>query len=93
MTRDPLSLIRRHVDALDARSLSDEGELPEPPDLSGLSLDADDLARARALLRDLAAAEARLAGMRIRVRGEIEGLRRPRRDTPAPAPRVLDTSA
>ena len=40
----------------------------------------------RELLRDLAAAEERLSGMRVRVRGEIEGLRRSRPEPPAPAP-------
>lgn len=92
MTPDPLALIRDHVDALAARALSDETELPDPPDLSGLTLDSGDLGRARALLEEIVAVEERLAGMRVRVRGEIEGLRRPRRETPAPAPRLLDTS-
>jgi hypothetical protein len=95
MTADALSLIRRHLDALATLTLSDDHEqpVPDPPELAGLSLEADDLDRARVLLRDLATAEERLAGMRVRVRGEIEGLRRPRREAPAPAPRVLDTSA
>jgi hypothetical protein len=93
VSADALSLIQEHVDALAALALSDERELPDPPELSGLSIDARDLDRARALLRDLAAAEERLSGMRVRVRGEIEGLRRPRHDQPAPAPRLLDTSA
>ena len=93
MSADALSLISKHVEALAALTLSDEHELPDPPELSGLSLDAGDLERARALLRDLEAAEARLSGMRVRIRGEIEGLRRPRPETAAPAPRVLDTSA
>lgn len=92
MSRDPLELIREHVDALRARTLSDESEVPDPPDLSGLALDAGDLGRARVLLAEIAAVESRLAGMRVRVRGEIESLRRPRREPPAPAPRVVDTA-
>jgi hypothetical protein len=95
MTADALSLIQEHLDVLGALTLSDEHEqeLPDPPDLSGLSLENGDLDRARSLLQDLAAAEERLAGMRVRVRGEIESLRRPRHEAPAPAPRVVDTSA
>lgn len=93
MSADALSLIQEHVDALSALALSDEQELPDPPDLSGLSLDARDLERARELLAELAAAEERVAGMRVRVRGEIEGMRRSRPEPPAPAPRVLDTTA
>jgi len=92
MSADALALIQEHVDALAALSLSDEHELPDPPELSGLSIDAGDLDRARALLRDLAAAEERLSGMRVRVRGEIESLRRPRQESAPRAPRVLDTS-
>lgn len=93
MSDHALTLIQRHVDALDAMALSEDAILPEPPDLTGMSIDVDDLDRARELLRIIAAAEQRLSGMRVRLRGEIEGLRRPHRDALAPAPRVLDTSA
>lgn len=93
MSSDALPLIEAHVEALVELALSDEGELPDPPDLSGLEIAASDLARARELLGRLAVAEERLAGMRVRVRGEIEGMRRSRPDAPAPAPRVLDTTA
>lgn len=92
MSADALTLIQEHVDALAALALSDEHELPEPPELSGLSIGSDDLERARGLLRDLAAAEERLVGMRVRLRGEIEGLRRSRPEPLTPAPRVLDTT-
>ena len=93
MTTDPLALIEAHVAAIESLALADEGPLPAPPDLDGLTLDGTDAIRAQELLGRLDAAGARLAGMQTRVRGEIEGMRRPRGDARRPAPRTLDTSA
>ena len=92
MSTDALSLIRDYVDRVAAFGLSDDGDLPEPPELDGLSLEPGDVERARVLLGELSAAEERLAGMRVRVRGELEGMRRSRPDAAPPAPRVVDTS-
>ncbi len=93
MSSDPLTLIEAHLAAIEAVTMADEDDLPEPPDLTALALDRDDLERARALLAAVDAAGDRIAGMQVRLRGEIQGLRRPRRETLRPAPRVLDTSA
>lgn len=92
MSTDALSLIRDHLDRVVALGLADDGDLPEPPELDALSLEPGDLDRARALLGELAAAQERLAGMRVRVRGELEGMRRLRPEPAAPAPRVVDTA-
>jgi hypothetical protein len=93
MTNDPVTLIEEHLRAVETAAMSEDGRLPEPPDLSALVLDASDLERARALLAGLVSARERLTGMQVRVRGEIEGTRRPRREASRPAPRTVDTSA
>jgi hypothetical protein len=93
MSDDPLALIEAHLAVVEALTMTDEGELPAPPDLSAFVLEQGDLERARVLLAGLEAAGDRIAGMTVRIRGEIQGLRRPRRETLRPAPRVLDTSA
>lgn len=90
---DPLALIEAHVAALEAAALEEGTDLPSAPELAELTLGPDQLDAARELLARLDEATARLTGLRRRVRGEIEGSRRPRVETARRAPRVVDVVA
>lgn len=90
---DPIALIEAHLAAVEAAVLDEDAPMPAPPELAGLEIGPERLDEAIALLERVNDATDRLIGLRRRVRGEIEDVRRPRSGAGRRAPRTVDVTA
>lgn len=80
--------------ALEAAALDGDAALPTAPTIpADATLSPDDIATAGELLTLIQATEERLSGLKMRVAGELAGIRRPKGPTLRRTPRTVDTSA